>query len=491
MNYVVNIPPRTQKVCSVLTALLWWIAGQQMGWFALGWVALLPLFWSLHGLPRRARWKQGYRTGFIAYVLINWWMIPTITKAAPMIGVPPTMGALLGLLATLITAAVHAIGVGLVTMLWNSIGQAARRCAWLLPLGAALLWAACDALRCETQLAHSWGALAYTQWRDVALLQMASVVGQHGLTAFCVWIAASLALWIRIEQAYLWRAPALALLLLHGWGWWHLSHSGADGKQLRVLLVQTAVPSARKSIGDNSEGPLEQALRLTRHAAPQDLDLIVWPETVANITVSSYGEVGGLELWQIRQLAREVKTDILLGADSSSRNTRNEATLYNEALLVGADGSLQSNAKLHVVPFGERAAYGEILPVLKRLAPSPEVTPTDQVHPLHLKSDLAIGTLICFESCFEEPARQLCRAGSRVLFVLSNDEWSSGTLAPWEHAAMGTVRAVENNVPVVQVANKGYTCIIDRHGHFILGSDSFAAVPYGRPGAVEVSLPLP
>jgi apolipoprotein N-acyltransferase len=123
---------------------------------------------------------------------------------------------------------------------------------------------------------------------------------------------------------------------------------------------------------------------------------------------------------------------------------------------------------MRVVPFGERAPFSEYAALrwLNQLAPEPPIEPATSVKPLKL-NDINLGTLICFESCFSTPAKILKAQGARVLFVLTNDEWFAGTTAPWEHAAMSTLRAVENDISVAQSANGGYVFAIDARGRFI------------------------
>jgi apolipoprotein N-acyltransferase len=545
-----SLHPRAAVAVALVTAVLWWLAGQRWGLFALGWVALAPLFRALCDLNWRARWRLGHLTGFFSFALINWWIVPTIARASPVIGVPSAPGALLGIAAVAIIAAVHGLQVALVAVVWSTRGwpglRWTRSAPWLVPIAVAVLWAVLDALRYETVLAHGWGALAYTQWRDTALLQSASVVGQHGLTALCVWFAASLALWARRRDAILWRAPLLVFVALHAWGAWRLSRPVRSSGELRVLLIQTAVSSLSKSDMASGESPFEQARRLTRENARRgQFDLIVWPETTASVydgaSSNSVADTGAGSLaggfggqawvrsarlaprqmpghdpaeysysgdagWQMRAieaLSRELRTPVLSGMHTM----RGVDQLRNDAVLVEPDGRKYGSGKQRLVPFGERAPWSEVLPFLRRLAPQPAVSPATSVNPLPLAAprssipgatpDTAtsgaetvkakLGTIICFESCFRYPARALCRSGAQALFVLTNDEWFSGTNAPWEHAAMLTVRAVENEVAVAQAANGGYSFAVDPRGRFVIDvSHSF-----GAPRAVKVVLPLP
>jgi apolipoprotein N-acyltransferase len=277
------------------------------------------------------------------------------------------------------------------------------------------------------------------------------------------------------------------------------------------LLVQTDIPSLRKNNEMPGEPPLAQAGRLTQAGAARGTyDLIVWPETTVSVWIGADGRAEraashGGPMLAIDALCRETHASILFGANRWTGPDQ----VTNAAMLVTPTGIESSNAKQRLVPFGERASYSEYLPFLSRLAPDPPVTPARQVHPMAIPilsvaagertvpARLEIGSIICFESCFRYPARTLSQSGARALFVLTNDEWFAGTNSPWEHAAMATVRAVENGIPVVQAANAGYSFAVDRYGRFVVSGAEPAAGShpglsrYGVAQAVAVNVPLP
>lgn len=625
---------RVRLMCACTSAVLWWAAGQSWGLFALGWIALVPLFWALLGCSGRARLRLGFTTGCCAFAFINWWIAPTIARAAEAIGVPFWPGALLGVLAVALIACLHGSLVALIAWAWNPSAcrdargenaraenaggkrkqpgrEIARQLFW--PPAIALAWSLLDAARSETALAHAWGALAYTQWRDLALWQSAAVVGQHGLTFLCVWFAASLALWMRSGHAILWRLPVAVFVICHIWGARRLvqtpflaqdaavrdAASGAidsrtalayeylgsaraasslenaragvanaahNAKGLRVLLVQTDVPSLRKSVADE---PFRQAYALTRGAARRgEFDLIAWPETTATVSLpmrpsnttsiasemfgararseslaareTHFGDsqggatpsdvmqsdaaqsdaareeaMGSANAGQMRALAalsRDLQTPILFGA----RDIRGDGENFNRAVILAPDGRFWSSAKERLVPFGERAPFARLFPFLHRLAPQPEVSDKGSARllPLQFQPPLSkdgprmstyardvasakniqkaqakgvevpVGAIICFESCFRFPARRLGLAGAQVLFVLTNDEWFGGTDAPWQHSVMAALRAVENDVPVAQAGNGGFSFAVDRRGRFMVKSS------LNQARALKVFLPL-
>jgi apolipoprotein N-acyltransferase len=85
---------------------------------------------------------------------------------------------------------------------------------------------------------------------------------------------------------------------------------------------------------------------------------------------------------------------------------------------------------------------------------------------------------------FRATCRELRAAGAQLFFVLTNDEWFAGSEAPWQHAAMSAVRAVENNVWVAQSANGGYSFAVDPKGRFVVKSN------FNVPQTLDMQIPL-
>ncbi len=559
------------------TAILWWLAVSRPWGFVPGWVALAPIVWAARGMTPRRALRFGWGAGAMGFWLVNWWIIPTIAHAAPSIGLPVLLGAPLGALAVLIIALVH----GLQVALSLSLAQRARawRGPWAMAAVFALAWGVGEWARTLGSGAHSWGALAFSQWRDLPMLQNVRWMGQHGLSAFCAFCAAALALgleaWLRSRRnapspsspastsrastspntsraarssapgspvsssaaqpgrslfsprgwnwagaGALWGVPLAALALLHGWGSWRLAAHPARGSgarasgsgTLKVLLVQTNLASVRK----DSESPVSAALRLTNdffalHPNAARPDVVVWPETTLSGFIhrrSGAGEsagageperVEGLEAEQVRGWARARGVPVLVGSSLHDIGLDGRKMVRNDAVWFEPDGSVQRRGKTRPVPFGERALFSEWMPFLETFAPSPMVEPDKARGPMKVLSRgraLAIGTVICFESAFSHPALEAAR-GAQALMVLTNDEWFGQTEAPFQHAAMGVLRAVECGVPLAQAANGGRSFAVDRYGRAlqqdlsrgpIEPSDGMA--PVHREEVLEMNLPL-
>ena len=81
-------------------------------------------------------------------------------------------------------------------------------------------------------------------------------------------------------------------------------------------------------------------------------------------------------------------------------------------------------------------------------------------------TDLNVKTspLICFEDVFPQLSRECTQADTDFLVNLTNDGWFGESAEPWQHAASGVFRAVENRVPLLRCTNTGLTCWIDAEG---------------------------
>ena len=476
-----SIAPAPHKRVGLLILALavgWWLAGA-FQIFPLGWVAIAPLWILVADLPARGRARLGYRAGFVAFWLINWWLVPTITNGAAAIGASPALGFVLSIVAVTFIAAVHALQPMICAIL-------ARGKNWWTPWLLAGAWTILDYLRDQGPLRHSWGALGFSQTTDALLLRGSPIIGQHGLTFLCAFVGACAALWWMSRNRIFVAMPVGVLVLWHAVGLIPRAPLGPT-KNMRVLIVQTYVSSLGKNGGS---GPFNQALELTRRATQhQKFDLILWPETTMELRKAGDNFYGGLDLqtWA----SEGPKIPLLAGA----RATSTDGSERNEAVLINPDGSAQGYAKTRLVPFGERPPFVEWLPFLANFAPNPLIERGDGPKTLslplnssHAAGDVAsdavgINPAICFESCFP-----LWRDGKKFDFnaILTNDEWFGWTEAPRQHRAMAQLRAVETGRPVIQSCNGRYSFYIGADGKILATTHGDAAqtldvtIPVGK-----------
>ena len=141
--------------------------------------------------------------------------------------------------------------------------------------------------------------------------------------------------------------------------------------------------------------------------------------------------------------------------------------------------------KAHLVPFGEYVPFGRYLPVTKLTAgrvdfsagPGPVTLPVPGAPPF--------SPLICYEAIF--PGNVVTHSGTRARWLLNvtNDAWFGDSSGPYQHFASARLRAVEEGIPLVRVANTGISAVVDSYGRII------AALGLNTRGIVDSELPRP
>lgn len=152
-----------------------------------------------------------------------------------------------------------------------------------------------------------------------------------------------------------------------------------------------------------------------------------------------------------------------------SRRPEAHRRVYNSLIAFGREGrAVAIYDKIHLVPFGEYLPLNAVLdaiglePLTRRRG---GFTPGPNPRPLMTLPRIgAFAPLICYEAIFP---RAIVQGGERPSFLVNvtNDGWFGNTTGPRQHLHQARVRAVEEGLPLVRVANNGITAVIDGRGH--------------------------
>ena len=244
---------------------------------------------------------------------------------------------------------------------------------------------------------------------------------------------------------------------------WFANAPAQEQQTVRIAAIQGNIGSADK--WDMSAAQCwDIYIGMTEEAAQDGAELIIWPETAVPIVLknkASYCE-------ELSELAQEYGVSVMVGAF-----TAGEGGSYNSILTMQPDGSFSDTvySKRHLVPFGEYVpmkdvimtlvpALGELSRFVDGLLPgeSANVVSTEQGR---------VGSLICFDSIYEELALDSVRNGAQLLAISTNDSWFFDSAAVHMHSAQAQLRAIETGRCVLRSANTGISSVISARGEIL------------------------
>lgn len=336
-------------------------------------------------------------------------------------------------------------------------------------LAAPGLWVLTESLRGSGPIGFAWGSLGYSQWAWLPYIQIAAA-GGIWLVSFLVFLPGlfvGMALaGRRGARAGLFGLAVLAVLLPWAWGRGELKRWTTAPPPARqpVLLVQPNTGNDKWEPAQRS-AVISGLVDLTLDTAPAtpESTLIVWPET-ATPTLLRH-DPGFLAT--VMQVPAVMNRPLLTGYPDreilwpEGKRSKTEVRYFNAAgLFRPGDGLVESSAKERLVPFAEYMP----IPGLNRVNfGQGNFTPAESLT-VYRKGPVPFGVLICFESIFPGPSREMVARGARLLVNITNDQWFGRSAAPWQHVTMAVFRAVENRVGMARAANTGVSCLIEPTG---------------------------
>ena len=497
---------------AILSAILLFLSFPTVNLFPFAWVALVPFFIAL---MQATNWKSAFWIGYLTGFLFFAGLLPAIALLYPYANIFATMVGYLLLVGY--TALYFAVFAALMKFVRVNSGI-------LFPIACACVWTALEWVRSWMITGFPWGSIGYSQWNNLLGIQVASVIGVHGISFIIVLFNAGIA--AVLCKRHQWRQeiratvlPLVLMIFCFGYGAFQLQSTDAlkrdtndtvppDTATLNVALVPGNISQLQKWDVNQFPRILQRYINLTYKASSENPDLIVWPETA----IRSEALTGKWPIYYGRfsQMLRDTAIPILIGTanegetdtaigQSPQGTKERDKPIYNRVLSISPDGKIHGHyAKMHLVPFGEYVpladlipdfipdfiqfkpfAHGKsvnLLPVFIVKDKAETVKQTDRLFrdgkefAIKDKTDtqkIEIGVSICFESVFPDEFRRPVQKGANVMGIFTNDAWFEGTAFPELHLSMAPFRAVENRIAVFRCANGGFTCAVDAFGRII------------------------
>ncbi len=354
-----------------------------------------------------------------------------------------------------------------------------------------------------------WNTLGYALTQPLELMQTVSVFGIYGLTLWAVVIGASPAV-LAVDALEdegsgktAWSGVAVGIVpLLAGlvFGWVQMRVQSPDVMaNVKVRLVQPAIPQKDKWNPDKRREIFDTLLDLSKTAPDGSKDRlegithVIWPEAALPFLVlrtpRALREIGDLLPDETNLLTGALRfVDKGKSGSNSADTVAEKPDAFNSLMAFDSDGTLVGlTDKTHLVPFGEYLPFPKILKAiglrkLTQLRGGFEAGPTPRKL-FQVPGLGAVAPLICYEALFPN---EIVQDGKRpaVLLNVTNDAWFGDTTGPRQHFHQVRIRAVEQGVPFIRVANGGISAVIGPQGRIL------AKLGLNRRGTIDSVLPV-
>jgi apolipoprotein N-acyltransferase len=337
-------------------------------------------------------------------------------------------------------------------------------------LGFVVGFVAFEWLRGVILTGFPWAMLGHV-WIGTPVDQLAALVGPSGLSLFLLLAAVAPVLWRMRGLA----ASTVLLALAFGFGLWRLAQPLPEDRAATLRLVQPNAEQSLKWDQALADEFLNRLLILTAEGTPADLT--IWPETAVPFMLEYAPTVAGMV------------TTASDGRPVAAGIQREEAGRFYNAIRVLEGNGVERTRydKAHLVPFGEYIPFGDLAYEwfgLRAFAAQAGATysagPGPQV--LDLGTIGKVLPLICYEAIFP---RFVAAAPERADWMLqvTNDAWFGIRSGPFQHFAQARLRAVEQGLPLIRVANTGVTAVVDARGRVV------DELPFGTMATLDTQVP--
>ena len=316
-----------------------------------------------------------------------------------------------------------------------------------------------------------WGIVAYA-WMDSPAIIFVSWLGPYWFSAIILILGCTI-----FYPTFITFSSGVVILFSFLYGAFGNNYELEDShkdKFFTVRIVQPNIKQREKWKKENENKNLNILLNLSeKNPHP---DLVIWPET----SVAWLPEENSDKLTNI---VTKIKAPLILGG---LRVNREKKEIFNSAFLIDKYGKIVSvYDKSYLVPFGEYFPFTRFLGYINffgkhkllsnGFSSGKGLKVTDKI------SVPPFVTLICYESLFSNEIIGKV-SNAKWLVNITNDAWFGKKGGPSQHLAISRMRALENNLPLVRVANTGISAKVNKFGKLT------KYIPVDKRGFVDVKI---
>jgi len=334
-----------------------------------------------------------------------------------------------------------------------------------------LTWVVVEYINSKFNPFGTWGSVAYTQYGNHSLVQIASITGIWGITFLVTWFGSTLnwvwenqVNWEVVQGGVFTYGLILITVLIFGGMRLALAHSTktvcvaaigwpdelVDRNKVMQIFGTELSSEIRQEFRQTSKKLQDYFLEKIELEADSGAKIVMWPE--ANVMILKEDEPTFLE--SAKRVAIKQQVYLLMGVATVQLEANKP--LENKAILMNPRGEIVSSyTKTRLVPGFE---------VMKGVSGDGKIRTYDSQYG-------RIASAICFDMDFPNLIRQAGRANVDFMLIPASD-WEP---IKYLHHNQAVFRAIENGASMVRAARWGISAAVDAYGHTLAVMDSFLA----------------
>jgi len=321
-----------------------------------------------------------------------------------------------------------------------------------------------------------WGAYTWAYVNDfgLSILQTTAWIGIYGLSFLTM-----LAVVLITSTSRVCRVLALAGIIGCAlFGGIRLKRTPTELLSVNLRLIQPSLDQRLKWLPSSFEHNIELQLGLSSLEAERPLVAIIWPEAAVTRILDE-----SLELKEILSSVTPKNGYLITGAPH-----RKDGKIFTTLSVIDEKGEIPYHyKKTHLVPFGEYVPFKHLLPMDKITPGAIDFSKGDGLKTLDVPGIPPFSPLICYEALFPGEVIDTSAGAKRPEWLLNitNDAWYGVSSGPYQHLALVRIRAIEEGLPLVRVANNGVSAVVDPCGRILhqLGLNDIGFIDFELPKA--------
>lgn len=328
-----------------------------------------------------------------------------------------------------------------------------------------------------------WNQIGHTLIGINPILQITSIFGELSLTLLVVYISCLPVIIFKKNRKkfYLYCVPILLLIIIYFSGSQSLKLNETSYENIDLLLVQPNIVQKIKWLPSYKELIIEKLFNLSNQLNEENIPFsekyIIWPETALPSLIDEDDRI----MNKIASLLNK-NTFLLTGAIRRDKNN-NIYRYYNSFFTINENKQIiDEYDKRILVPFGEYIPLSNFIDKFFKFNINGLTGSFSKGAKKAINSSKKFSVLICYEIIFSGRSYPKNNRPNWILNI-TNDAWFGKSSGPYQHLGMAKIRAVEEGLPVIRVANTGISAIIDPKGRIL------KKLSLGETGIIQSKLP--